>query len=115
MSLACNTHSEQRILACQAQRKRLVAALLLFDTELGRHQTSGGPKAPVPDFSWDEHVQRFSEAQFKLRYRLSFHSFNKLLAILEPSLAVTNEKLACNSRSGKPVELPTRLASHPHR
>ena len=78
--------------------------------ERGRHRTSGGPKATVPDFSWDEHVQRFSEAQFKLRYRLSFHSFNKLLAILEPSLAVTNEKLACNSRSGKPVELPTRLA-----
>ena len=73
--------------------------------ERGRHRTSGGPKATVPDFSWDEHVQRFSEAQFKLRYRLSFHSFNKLLAILEPSLAVTNEKLACNSRSGKPVEL----------
>ena len=110
MSLACNTLSEQRILACQAQRKRLVAALLLLDMERGRHRTSGGPKAPVPDFSWDEHVQRFSEAQFKLRYRLSFHSFNKLLAILAPSLAVTNEKQACNSRSDKPVELPTRLA-----
>ena len=66
---------------------------------------------PVPDFSWDEHVQRLSEAQFKLRYRLSFHSFNKLLAILAPSLAVTNEKQACNCRSGKPVELPTRLAA----
>jgi hypothetical protein len=52
-----------------------------------------------------------SEAQFKLRYRLSFHSFNKLLAILAPSLAVTNEKQACNCRSGKPVELPTRLAA----
>ena len=56
-------------------------------------------------------MQRLSEAQFKLRYRLSFHSFNKLLAILAPSLAVTNEKLACNCRSGKPVELPTRLAA----
>ena len=72
---------------------------------------SGGPRAPVPDFSWDEHVQRLSEAQFKLRYRLSFLSFNKLLAILAPSLAVNNEKQACNCRSGKPVELPTRLAT----
>ena len=94
--LSSATHTEQRTLACLAQRKRLVAALLLFDTELGCHRTSRGPNVPVPDFSWDEHVQRLSQSQFKLRYRLSFHSFNKLLAILAPSLAVTNETLACN-------------------
>jgi hypothetical protein len=56
------------MLACLAQRKRLVAALILFDTELGCHRTSRGANVPVPDFSWDEHVQRLSEAQFKLRY-----------------------------------------------
>jgi len=67
-SLVCNTHTEQRTLACLAQRKRLVAALLLFDTDLGCHRTSRGANVPVPDFSWDEHVQRLSEAQFKLRY-----------------------------------------------
>jgi hypothetical protein len=61
-------HTEQRMLACLAQRKRLVAALILFDTELGCHRTSRGANVPVPDFSWDEHVQRLSEAQFKLRY-----------------------------------------------
>ena len=50
------------------------------------------------------------EAEFKLRYRVSWESFNKLLKILEPKLRVDNERQACNSRQGIPVELPTRLA-----
>ena len=77
------------------------------------HWTSIGPVGPnreVPDFSWATHVKNMGEAEFKLRYRVSWESFNKLLKILEPKLRVDNERQACNSRQGIPVELPTRLA-----
>ena len=67
-----------------------------------------GPNREVRDFSWDEHVRYLTDAEFKLRYRVSWHSFGKLLKILEPGLRVANDAQAIKSRFGKPIELSLR-------
>ena len=90
-----------------AHQRRLVvaAALLLNDGSTGRGWTQR-----VPDSSWETHVEHMYEHEFKLRYRLASDSFYKLLEILKPELDVTNRKQAYYSRSGKPIQLETRLA-----
>ena len=88
----------------QQQRLVLAAAVLLGQSE------KTGPNREVRDFSWDEHVRYLYDAEFKLRYRVSWDSFNTLLRILEPGLRVANEAQAMKSRSGKAIELSTRLA-----
>ena len=88
------------------QRLILAAATLLNEPRMG----PVGPNRQVPDFDWHTHVRNMRDYNFKLRYRVSWESFNTLLKILEPKLQVSNERQACNSRSGKPIQLQTRLA-----
>ena len=97
---------ETELLVAHVQQQRLVLAAALL---LGQSEKTG-PNREVRDFSWDEHVRYFTDAEFKLRYRVSWDSFNTLLRILEPGLRVANEAQAIKSRSGKPIELSTRLA-----
>jgi hypothetical protein len=97
-------------LACLAHRQRLLAAAAtLLASEPGM-QGPCGPNRTPGSFDWNEHVKNMTESEFKLRYRVGTLSFQRLLHILEPTLAIQNERQALNSRSGKPVELPTRLA-----
>ena len=71
---------------------------------------NGGWNKRVPDFSWEQHVDRMYEDEFKLRYRVSSDSFYKLLDIVQPELNVSDLKQELCSRSGKPIQLQTRLA-----
>ena len=91
-----------------AQRLVAAATALLLD---GDFQGVGSDCQKPPEFSWQAHVARLSDAEFKQRYRLAPQSFDKLLSILEPDLSVQNEKQHLNSRHGdRPIELPVRLA-----
>ena len=87
------------------QRRLLLAGAAYLSTG-----SNGGWTKRVPHFSWESHVDRLHEAEFKLRYRLSSESFYKLLDILKPELDVTDHRQEMRSRSGHPIELPTRLA-----
>ena len=95
-------------MASAAHQQRLCVAAALLVSEPGMGPI--GPNREVPDFSWATHVRNMKESEFKLRYRVGSESFQTLLRLLAPKLAVENERQACNSRSGKPVELATRLA-----
>lgn len=74
------------------QHRRCVAAVgVLIDGGQGPH---GQKYFDKQHFIWEDHVRRLTEQDFKLRYRLDFDSFNKLLDILRDSLSVSNEKHA---------------------
>ena len=90
-----------------AHQRRLIAAALAFFCTDG---ADGGWKRRFPDFSWETHVHRMYDHEFKLRYRVSPESFYKLLDILKPELDVTNHQQAFFSRSGKVIQLEVRLA-----
>ena len=99
--------SEEEVHLLAAHQQRLIAAALLL---LSGESSGGGWAHRFPDFSWEAHVDRMYEDEFKLRYRVSSDSFYKLLEILKPELDVTSHKHAYWSRSGKPFQLETRLA-----
>ena len=61
-------------------------------------------------FTWADHVEKLSERDFKLRYRMDSDSFYELLDILKPGLE-GNEKKRSQARCGVPIELETRLAA----
>ena len=93
------------VVAAAHQRRLVLAAASLF--------LLSAPfrfEKRVPDFSWEDHIQRLTEAEFKLRYRVSSDSFYKLLNILKPELDVASARHAFSSRKGKPIQLQTRLA-----
>ena len=91
-----------------AQRLVAAATALLLESNF---EGAGSTCRKPPEFSWEAHVARLSDAEFKQRYRLAPQSFDKLLSILEPDLSVQNEKQHLNSRHGdRPIELPVRLA-----
>ena len=98
--LLCGSHAgfseETELLVAHMQQQRLVLAAAVL---LGQSEKTG-PNREVRDFSWDEHVRYLYDAEFKLRYRVSWDSFNTLLRILEPGLRVANEAQAMKSRSG---------------
>jgi hypothetical protein len=98
---------EEEVLLGAAHQRRLRAALALLLSDDG---TGGGWTHRLPDFSWEDHVRNMYEEEFKLRYRVSSFSFYKLLGIIEPELEVSNHKQAYFSRSGKPIQVATRLA-----
>lgn len=79
--------------------------------DLGNGQGPQGDKASSMNeepFSWEKHVLKLSESQFKLRYRVSSLSFYKLLALVEHEL-VSNEKFSRLSK-GYAIETATKLA-----
>lgn len=110
----CRTHlftgdQEEEFVVCAAHQRRLaLAAAALLLSKSGQGPT--GPNRKPIEFSWTDHVARMTEAEFKLRYRLSTTAFDELLGLLEPRLRVSNEKQAINSRGGCPICLEARLA-----
>lgn len=96
----------EQVCAAHRQRLLLAATLLLQETP---PEPCGPNREPVA-FCWTAHCSRLTEAEFKQRYRLSPESFDKLLAILQPGLAVKHEQQALNSRSGNPIQIEARLA-----
>ena len=56
-------------------------------------------KDPSP-FSWTDHLLRMTESEFKLRYRLNFDSFMKLLGILREDLAIIDSSRSSSGAVG---------------
>ena len=67
-----------------AQHRRWVAATGLCIG--GGQGPCGRKRRELAHFSWEDHLLRLTEAEFKLRYRLNFDSFMDLLHILRADL-----------------------------
>ena len=91
-----------------AQHRRWVAATGLCIG--GGQGPSGRKRRELAHFSWEEHLLRLTEAEFKLRYRLNFDSFMDLLHILRADLVVSNEKQARFAKWGQLVMPEVKLA-----
>ena len=84
------------VAAMVAQRRAAAAAVLLDGVPV---QGPKGPKRKDPSpFVWEDHVRRFTPAEFKLRYRLTAEAFYELLYKIGDRLSVKNEKNAVNSK-----------------
>ena len=87
---------------------------LILDDDGGQGPQAAKEK-PDEVFSWDDHVRRMDEDQFKLRYRLDFDSFHSLLddlgvrRKLEHSTAF-KKKQACNGNFGIVIAVEVKLA-----
>ena len=99
---------EEEIAVCAAHQQRLAAAVAMVLQDCGPAVV--GPNLKPLGFDWEKHVERMSEADFKLRYRLTWDSFNNLLKKLQPHLDVANGRQAVNARSGLPIPVEARLA-----
>ena len=97
LSVCATGTEEEQIALCAAHQQRLAAAVVLLLQDSG--PAAVGPNQQPLGFDWEQHISRMSEADFKLRYRLSFDSFNKLLEQLQPKLDVANVRQAVNCRS----------------
>ena len=79
-AFASSNFRVELLCAALAHRRRLLhSAALALQTD---GQGPQGPKhRPEQDslFSWAKHVRRMNEAQFKLRYRMTYDAFMKLL------------------------------------
>ena len=60
-------------------------------------------------FSWNDHVLRLTEAEFKLRYRLDFDAFKELLRVIGKDLEVSNPQKAVATK-GYAVDCRVKLA-----
>jgi hypothetical protein len=97
----------RQILAAAHHRRCVAAIAAAMD---GSQGPSGKKHRPLQQFSWEEHVLRFTEDEFKLRYRLDFDSFMELVNILRADLSVTDEKQARYAKWGQVVRPEVKLA-----
>ena len=92
-------------------RKR--RAVLLVDKAVdGRGPQAKKVNREKEPFSWDAHVQKFTESDFKQRYRLDFDSFQVLLGIIKDDLTLSDigKKRSAASNFGVVVALEVKLA-----
>ena len=94
-------------IAAATRRRQILAALL---TRSGGQGPQGAKYRTESPFSWNDHVKRLTESEFKLRYRLDFDAFQRLVEILRPDLSVQSEKLARRAKWGQLVLPETKLA-----
>ena len=85
------------------RRRQVAAAIQLLS---GGQGPQGKKRRTESLFSWKDHVSRLTEREFKLRYRLDFDAFNKLVKIIRPHIAVTSEKQARFAKWGQLVRPP---------
>ena len=76
----------QRTIATIMARRRVVSFLLPALLKDGRGPQGKKSRGDKPPFSWELHVRRFNEEEFRRRYRMDFDSFNVLLERLRPHL-----------------------------
>ena len=84
-------HREEDVALAAAHQRRLTSAAAALMISQG---VNGGWEQRLPEFSWEEHVRGMYEDEFKLRYRLSWDSFHKLLDIIRPELDVGKAQAA---------------------
>jgi hypothetical protein len=99
---------EDELVAAAAHQQQVAVAISLLSQQSGMGPS--GPNRKPSGFCWRAHVHRLTESEFKLRYRVSYDSFNTLLDKLASRLRVTNVAQAVNSRSHLPICLEVRLA-----
>lgn len=97
---------EKEVSLSGTHRARVAAAAFVL---LQGNQGSGGWHKRSPEFCWATHVDRMTEAEFKLRYRVGSDAFYELLDLIRPELE-TNAVMAAVSRSGKPIPIQAVLA-----
>lgn len=85
---------------------RLVAAAFIL---LQGEERASGWVCRHPEFCWATHMERLTEAEFKLRYRVGSESFYELLEKLRPELEV-HPLMSSRSRAGKPIPIEAVLA-----
>ena len=92
---------EEELIVARIRRQQLAAALAATETD-GR-----GPHDVKTDkstgFTWQAHIARLDEAEFKRRYRLTAESFYALHDKLEPYL-VKHEKYQQLATFGRTIE-----------
>ena len=89
-------------LVAAAHRRRQVVAALAAVGYFNDGQGPQGTKRKGLLFSWADHVKRLTDAEFKLRYRLTPVAFYELLNLIEDLLEIENKKQARNSKAGAP-------------
>jgi hypothetical protein len=80
---------------------RLVAAAFIL---LQGEERASGWVCRHPEFCWATHMERLTEAEFKLRYCVGSESFYELLEKLRPELEV-HPLMSLRSRAGKPIPI----------
>jgi hypothetical protein len=98
----------QQALALAIRRRQIAAAL--EDLASGGQGPQGQKCRDDPVFSWESHMRRLSDAEFKLRYRLSRDGFKALLGLLRVDLEVENKVLAKRAKFGALVPPEAKLA-----
>ena len=101
------SRARRALVAATVHRRRFAAVLGLGGgqgPQGKKHKSQGG------EFSWDLHVLRLTEAEFKLRYRLDFDSFMELLSLLRKDLEPKSEKMARLAKGGELIVPEVRLA-----
>ena len=98
--------------AAAEKRRRIKAALLALDGGQGPQEQKRREESP---FSWDDHLALLrTEQKFKLRYRLTYDGFNKLLDDdefgIRGDLEAVNKKMAKRAKWGYLVCAETKLA-----
>ena len=93
--------------AVAARRKQVIAALAAF---LPSGQGPQGKKRREAAFSWDDHLGRLNEDEFKQRYRLTWPAFQKLLDVIRSDLTVMDQKQARLAKCGELVPPEVKLA-----
>ena len=91
LDLHAQLKAGREIQAAVAQRRRVVGA---WEMMQGGQGPQGAKQREQHAFSWDEHVRRLTEPEFKLRYRLDFDAFKELLGVIGKDLEVSNPQKA---------------------
>ena len=75
-------------------RRRAAALAVLLAVRGGGQGPRGKKSKDASPFIWADHVDRLTEAEFKLRYRLDADSFYTLLDMVRAPLAAANAQQA---------------------
>ena len=102
-------------LLCAALARRRRLAAMAAATAAAAMPSGQGPqgKKEKPGwsaFSWEAHMARLTESEFKLRYRLTPDSFYRLVAKLRSDLQVADEFKAACAKWGQVVMVETKVA-----
>ena len=94
-------------LAVAVQRRRAAAAIMLLMNGQGPQGRKRRPQSP---FSWEDHVARLTEPEFKQRYRLNWDSFQDLLRLIRDDISVEDEQKARHAKWGAIIKPEVKLA-----
>lgn len=98
------------LLEAARSRRIIVAAVVAAQLHGGGQGPQGAKRRDASPFHWPTHEALFSEAEFKLRYRVPCVHFHNLCNLLRKHLQVSDEMRAANAKNGQLIDCETRLA-----